>query len=101
MDKKKIEKIRNIAKGYLKQKTLKDKLKFLEENPSPILEEKEKFNFLNFMWRSGIGWFLILVSFALVSTLFAWLTTEYQNGLFLLGIPLYFYLLFKTLDWLD
>ena len=99
MDKKEKEKITNLAKNYLKQKTLKDKLKFVEENP--ITEEKEKFNFFRFIWRNSIGRILILLSILLVSSISGKLTSDYQNGFFLIPIPLYLYLLYKSLDWMD
>ena len=95
MDKKEREKIRNIAKGYLKQKSLKDKIKFVAENP--ITEEKEKFNLRNFM-KGRFGIFLIGVSLFLVSWFSAALTTEHENGWFLIAIPLYVYLLIKMMD---
>ena len=99
MDKRDEEKIRNLAKNYLKKKTLKDKIKFVVDNP--LTEDKKKLNFLNFMWRTRVGNILILFSIFLVSILSSKFTTDYQNGLFLIGIPLYLYFLFKSMDWLD
>jgi hypothetical protein len=99
MDKKYKKKITKVAEGYLKQKKLKDKIKFILDNPLPEEpERKEKLNFFGYMWRTKIGGFLTLASLGLV----AWFSTMYFGLLgWLIAVPSYVYFLIKSTDWIE
>jgi len=105
MDKDQIEKIRKLAENYGKQKTLKDKIKFVEDNPID-LDELEDVNFNTLekikgyficIVRTKFGFFIYLLLFATLN----FLLVKYLGALSIILIILNFYLFFKLIDYED
>jgi hypothetical protein len=105
MDKDQIEKIRKLAENYGKQKTLKDKIKFVEDNPIDLDElEDVNFNILEkikgyfvCIVRTKFGFFIYLLLFATLN----FLLVKYLGALSIILIILNFYLFFKLIDYED
>jgi|TARA_B110001452_G_C15024161_1_gene357951 hypothetical protein len=105
MEKDQIEKIRKLAENYGKQKTLKDKIKFVEDNPID-LDELEDVNFNTLekikgyficIVRTKFGFFIYLLLFATLN----FLLVKYLGALSIILIILNFYLFFKLIDYED
>ena len=105
MDKDQIEKIRKLAENYGKQKTLKDKIKFVEDNPIDF-DELEDVNFNTLekikgyficIVRTKFGFFIYLLLFATLN----FLLVKYLGALSIILIILNFYLFFKLIDYED
>ena len=105
MEKDQIEKIRKLAENYGKQKTLKDKIKFVEDNPIDLDElEDVNFNILEkikgyfvCIVRTKFGFFIYLLLFATLN----FLLVKYLGALSIILIILNFYLFFKLIDYED
>ena len=105
MEKDQIEKIRKLAENYGKQKTLKNKIKFVEDNPID-LDELEDVNFNTLekikgyficIVRTKFGFFIYLLLFATLN----FLLVKYLGALSIILIILNFYLFFKLIDYED
>tara|TARA_B110000459_G_C16499755_1_gene442827 strand:+ start:26 stop:397 length:372 start_codon:yes stop_codon:yes gene_type:complete len=105
MEKDQIEKIRKLAENYGKQKTLKDKIKFVEDNPIDF-DELEDVNFNTLekikgyficIVRTKFGFFIYLLLFATLN----FLLVKYLGALSIILIILNFYLFFKLIDYED
>ena len=106
MDKDELEKIKRLAEAYGKQKTLKDRIKFVSDNPVELegfnekkfsLSEKIKGYFVCIV-RTKLGFFIFLLLFAALN----FITTKYLGALSIIFIFFYFYFFFnKLIDYDD